>query len=229
MRLFFNFIKFVGIYILSSFIIVIIFRVINPAVTPFIQDKDNENALNIFVPNSTEYSWTSSANISSFLKLAVIASEDQLFKDHFGFDLKQIEKAWKDKQRGRRVRGASTISMQVAKNMFLFKSKDFIRKGFEAYYTLLIELMWSKERILEVYLNIAQFGKNIFGVTPAAKIFYNREAFNLRLTQSATLAAVLPNPERFSVSKPSKYILNRRSNIIRQMYLIGWKNYLKDL
>lgn len=229
MRLFFNFLKFVGIYIISTFIIVIIFRVINPAVTPFIQDKDDENILNIFIPNSTEYSWTSSANISSFLKLAVIASEDQLFKDHFGFDLEQIEKAWKDKQRGRRVRGASTISMQVAKNMFLFKSKDFVRKGFEAYYTLLIEILWSKGRILEVYLNIAQFGKNIFGVAPAAKIFYNREASNLRLTQSATLAAVLPNPERFSVSKPSKYILNRRSNIIRQMYLIGWKNYLKDL
>lgn len=229
MRLFFNFLKFVGIYIISTFIIVIIFRVINPAVTPFIQDKDDENILNIFIPNSTEYSWTSSANISSFLKLAVIASEDQLFKDHFGFDLEQIEKAWKDKQRDRRVRGASTISMQVAKNMFLFKSKDFVRKGFEAYYTLLIELLWSKERILEVYLNIAQFGKNIFGVAPAAKIFYNREASNLRLTQAATLAAVLPNPERFSAVKPSKYILNRRNNIIRQMHLIGWKNYLKEL
>lgn len=228
-KFFVNIFKFIGIYIFSTFIIVAVFFIINPAVTPFMQDKDNESLLNIFIPNSVEHDWTAYGNISAYLKLAVIASEDQLFKDHFGFDIEQIQKAWKDKQRGRRVRGASTISMQVAKNLFLFKSKDFLRKGLEAYYTLIIELIWTKQRILEVYLNIAQFGENVFGTSAAAKLFFKREASELKLIQAARLAAVLPNPERFNAMRPSRYIRGRANNIIRQMYLIGWKNYLKEL
>jgi len=228
-KLLFNLVKFILIYILCTFIIIAVFIFINPAVTPFMQEKDSESMMNLFIPNSIEHNWRSSNNISTYAKLAVIASEDQLFKDHFGFDFEQIQKAWRDKERGRRVRGASTISMQVAKNLFLFKSKDFVRKGFEAYYTLVIELLWTKSRILEVYLNVAQFGDNIFGVGTASKIFFNRESSNLKLVQAATLAAVLPNPARFSASRPSCYIRFRRANIIRQMYQIGWKKYLEQM
>jgi len=220
---------FLGIYILSTIIVVSVFILINPATSSFILSSDSENIENVFIPNSILHGWASYGNISAYSKLAVIASEDQTFKDHFGFDLKQIEKAWHDKERGRRVRGASTISMQVAKNLFLYEDKNFIRKGLEAYYTLVLETLWSKKRILEVYLNTAQFGENVFGVQAAAEDFFNREPSRLTIRQAATLAAVLPNPVRFSAVRPSRYIVFRRGNIIRQMYLIGWKNYLDEL
>jgi len=220
---------FIGIYLLSTLIIVSTFILINPASSAFMLNADTENLLNVFIPNSILHGWASYGNISAYSKLAVIASEDQTFKDHFGFDLKQIEKAWHDKERGRRVRGASTISMQVAKNLFLYEDKNFIRKGLEAYYTLVLETLWSKKRILEVYLNTAQFGENVFGVQAAAEDFFNREPSRLTIRQAATLAAVLPNPVRFSAVRPSRYIVFRRGNIIRQMYLIGWKNYLDEL
>jgi monofunctional biosynthetic peptidoglycan transglycosylase len=220
---------FFGIYILSTLIVVSVFILINPATSAFILSADSEAVENVFIPNSVLNGWSSYGNISAYSKLAVIASEDQTFKDHFGFDLKQIEKAWRDKERGRRVRGASTISMQVAKNLFLYEDKNLIRKGLEAYYTLIIETLWSKKRILEVYLNIAQFGENVFGLQAAAENFYNKKPSELTLHQAATLAAVLPNPVRFSAKRPSRYIVFRRGNIIRQMYLIGWKNYLNEL
>lgn len=220
---------FLGIYIVSSLIIVATFIFINPAATAFINNADQEEIENFFIPNSVVHGWTSFGNISFFVKLAVIASEDQTFKDHFGFDLQQIKKAWRDKERGRRVRGASTISMQTAKNLFLYGEKNFLRKGLEAYYTLIIELLWTKERILEVYLNTAQFGKNVFGVEAASNEFYHRVPSRLTLNQAATLAAVLPSPERFNAKRPSRYIIGRRANIIRQMYLIGWKDYLNQL
>lgn len=220
---------FLGVYILSTLIVISVFILINPASTAFINDTDQEEIENIFIPNSVLHGWASYGNISAYMKLAVIASEDQTFKDHFGFDLEQIKKAWRDKERGRRVRGASTISMQVAKNLFLSGEKSFLRKGYEAYYTLIIELLWTKVRILEVYLNTAQFGDNVFGVEAAANEFYERVPSRLTIRQAATLAAVLPSPERFNAKRPSRYIAGRRGNIIRQMYLIGWKNYLDQL
>lgn len=220
---------FLGIYILSTFIIISVFIFINPAATAFINETDQEKIENIFIPNSIIHGWSSYGNISAFMKLAVIASEDQTFKDHFGFDLEQIKKAWRDKERGRRIRGASTISMQVSKNLFLFGEKSFLRKGFEAYYTLIIELLWTKKRILEVYLNTAQFGDYVFGIDAAANEFYGRVPARLTIRQAATLAAVLPSPERFNAIRPSRYIVGRRANIIKQMYLIGWKNYLDQL
>ena len=163
------------------------------------------------------------------MKVAVIASEDQKFSSHFGFDFDQIEKAYKDIKRGRRFRGASTITQQTAKNLFLWKGQTFIRKGFEAYFTLLLEIYWTKERILEVYLNIAQFGENIYGVGTASRIYYKKEPAKLKRGEAAMLAAVLPNPVRYRAAKPTYFLLGRRDRIMRQMGYIGGKEYLKNL
>jgi monofunctional biosynthetic peptidoglycan transglycosylase len=127
------------------------------------------------------------------------------------------------------VRGASTITQQVAKNLFLWESKSYIRKGFEAYFTLIIELLWSKERILEVYLNIVEMGDMVFGVGAASQIYFKRPAEKLTRNQAALLTAVLPNPKRFSVAHPSGYIFRRQSWILSQMNSLGGTTYLKDL
>lgn len=176
-----------------------------------------------------KYEWVNYDKVSKFLPLAFVASEDQNFPNHFGFDFGQIQKAFKENKRRRRIRGASTITQQVAKNLFLWNGKSFIRKGFEAYFTLLIEIFWSKERILEVYINIAQLGENIFGVKEASQIYFNKPPKRLTILNSALLAAVLPNPIRYSVKHPSNYIINRQDWIIIQMGLLGGTSYLKHL
>lgn len=148
---------------------------------------------------------------------AVIASEDQLFFEHHGFDLASIQSSIDDYQDGGRLRGASTISQQVAKNLFLTPSKSFIRKGIEAWFTLLIEFFWSKQRILEVYLNIAELGDHIFGVEAASRYYFGISARQLSRTQSALLAGTLPNPILLKASHPSAYLLGRQRWILRQM------------
>jgi len=175
------------------------------------------------------YEWFSYDDISKQMALAVIAAEDQNFPFHFGFDFEQIEKAIEQHERGRRLRGASTITQQVAKNLFLWEGRSFIRKGFEAYFTVLIELLWSKERILEVYLNIIETGDMIFGVGAASQIYFKKEPFKLTRTQAALLAATIPNPKRFSAINPSGYILRRQSWILGQMSSLGGVGYLKNL
>lgn len=175
------------------------------------------------------YDWIDYNSISKQMPLAVVAAEDQNFPVHFGFDIEQIEKAIKKNKRGGRIRGASTITQQVAKNLFLWEGKSFIRKGIEAYFTILIELMWSKERILEVYLNIAEMGDMVFGVKAASEIYFKKHPAKLTVQQAALIAATLPNPLRYSSRNPSGYILRRQGWIISQMYLLGGVNYLKDL
>ncbi len=151
-------------------------------------------------------------------KIAVIASEDQLFPDHSGFDLKAIEKAQKYNERHpKKVRGASTISQQVAKNVFLWQGRSYFRKGLEVYFTFMIELIWGKERILEVYLNVAEMGKGVFGIQAAAKHYYNKDANKLSRAEAAMIVACLPNPKKYNVKPPSKFVLNRQSRILRQM------------
>jgi monofunctional biosynthetic peptidoglycan transglycosylase len=151
-------------------------------------------------------------------KIAVIASEDQLFPDHSGFDLKAIEKAQKYNERHpKKVRGASTISQQVAKNVFLWQGRSYFRKGLEVYFTFMIEIIWGKERILEVYLNVAEMGKGIFGIQAAAKHYYNKDANKLTRAEAAMIVACLPNPKKYNVKPPSKFVLNRQSRILRQM------------
>ena len=177
----------------------------------------------------TQYLWVDFKRISADAGVAVMAAEDQLFPVHRGFDLKSIRKAADGNGRGKRMRGASTISQQVAKNLFLWSGRSYVRKGIEAWFTMLIELAWSKQRILEVYLNIAQFGRGIYGVEAASRAFYRAPASRLNAAQAATLAAVLPNPLRMHADRPSRYVAMRRDQILAQMRMLGGRSYLKQL
>lgn len=207
---------------------VFLFKWIDPPVTSFmIQDKFG--ALRNKEPMTLRREWKEIKNISPAMQVAVIAAEDQNFCCHHGFDLEAIEKAIKHNRRSRRIRGASTISQQVAKNLFLWPGKSFLRKGLEGYFTALIELLWSKRRILEVYLNIVETGKHIFGVEAAARYYFNTPSSRLTSDQAALLAAILPNPHRFSARNPSSYILRRKSWVMRQMQLLGGSGYLKGM
>lgn len=167
--------------------------------------------------------------ISPYLPLAMVAAEDQNFPAHSGFDFKAIEKARKNNARGRRVRGASTISQQVAKNLFLWSGRSWVRKGIEAWYTVLIETLWPKRRILEMYANFAEFGDGVYGAQAAARTYFRKDARNLSAAESARLAAVLPSPRRYSVSRPGPYVQRRSNAIQRQMRALGGTAYLKDL
>jgi monofunctional biosynthetic peptidoglycan transglycosylase len=157
-------------------------------------------------------------SISLNAKLAMIAAEDQVFPDHSGFDWKSIKKAmrYNEKKPGR-IRGASTISQQVAKNVFLWQGRSWIRKGLEAYFTFMIEKIWGKKRILEMYLNVAEMGEGIFGIEMAAKKYFNKPAKHLTRTEAAMIAACLPNPKRFKVKPASRYVVARSNFIVRQM------------
>lgn len=161
--------------------------------------------------------WVSIDNISKHMPQAVYAAEDQKFLEHNGFDWKAMEEAWEKNKKGKRIKGASTISQQTAKNVFLWPSRNLVRKGLEAYFTFLIELIWSKERIMEVYLNVIEMGPGIYGIEAASQTFYNRPASKLTRQQAAMIAAVLPNPIRWSPAKPTGYIRGRQSWILRQM------------
>jgi monofunctional glycosyltransferase len=156
------------------------------------------------------------------LPLAVITSEDQRFEDHFGFDVEAIEKARKynEKHKGKKMKGASTISQQTAKNVFLWPSRSWIRKGFEVYFTFLIEVFWSKERIMEVYLNVIEMGPGIYGAEAASKYYFNKHASQLTKSEAAAIAAILPNPVRWSASRPTPYINRKKAWILRKMNTI---------
>lgn len=165
----------------------------------------------------THKKWRSYDNISPELAKAVIASEDNLFAEHNGFDWKEMRKAIDEhKNKGKRLRGASTISQQTAKNVFLFPSRSFVRKGVEAYFTVLIELFWSKERILEVYLNVAEMGKGIYGAEAAAQEIFDKSAAGLTRREASLIAACLPNPVQRQAGKPSAYV-SRRAGQIRAL------------
>jgi monofunctional glycosyltransferase len=177
----------------------------------------------------TRYQWVDLEKISPNAALAVIAAEDQQFPFHTGFDLKSIRDAVRENAHRKRPRGASTISQQVAKNLFLWNGGGYVRKGLEAWFTVLIELLWPKERILEVYLNVAQFGRGVFGVEAASQAFWRKPAARLSRTEAATLAAVLPNPIRFRANRPSPYVQSRRDWILGQMSGLGGPEYLEEV
>lgn len=161
-------------------------------------------------------------DISVHAKLAVIASEDQIFPDHSGFDWKSIQKAIDyNKKKPGRVRGGSTISQQTAKNVFLWQGRSWVRKGLEAYFTFMIEKIWGKKRILELYLNVAEMGKGLFGIEAAAQAYFNKSAANLSPYEAAAIAAALPNPKKYSVKPMSAYVSARSRKIVQQM------NFLK--
>lgn len=173
--------------------------------------------------------WVSMDGISPWMGLAVIAAEDQKFPDHWGFDVTAIEKALAHNERNEnRIRGASTLSQQTAKNLFLWDGRSWVRKGLEAGLTLGMETVWSKKRILTVYLNIAEFGDGIFGVEAAAQRYFHKPASRLSLSEAALLAAVLPNPLRFKANAPSGYVRNRQAWIMRQMRQLGGESFMRE-
>ena len=177
----------------------------------------------------THYQWVSLEAIAPQAAIAVIASEDQQFPYHAGFDFKSIREAVRAHERGAKLRGASTISQQVAKNLFLWSGRSFVRKGLEAAFTVMIEAMWPKERILEVYLNIAEFGRGVYGVQAAARVFFHKDASRLNSGESALLAVVLPNPRLYRVEAPSRFVLAQREWTLKQMANLGGAAYLSAI
>jgi len=175
------------------------------------------------------YRWTRWNAISAPMGLAVVAAEDQKFPQHWGFDFYSIADAVGEQGVRGRVRGASTITQQVARNLFLWQGRSYTRKTLEAYFTVLLELFWPKRRILEVYLNIAEFGDGIYGVGAAAQTFFGKRPMEIHASEAALLAAVLPNPIRFSVRNPSAYVRQRAAWIEHQMMQLGGPAYLSQL
>jgi len=213
---------------------VVAMRWMDPWYSAFMLDAALEASRGGRTNYHTDYRPVDLEQISPHAAVAVIASEDQLFPFHTGFDFKSIREAIRrnEKQANKRrphIRGGSTITQQVAKNLFLWSGRSYVRKGLEAYFTLLIELTWPKERILEVYLNVAQFGDGIYGVEAAAQRFWHKPAARLDRYEAATLAAVLPSPVRFRANAPSPYIQLRRDQILAQMRGLGGASYLDEL
>jgi monofunctional biosynthetic peptidoglycan transglycosylase len=204
-------------------------RWINPPFTAFMAEAQTTAWAGRDPNYLTRYSWVDLQRISPNLPLAVVASEDQKFPEHRGFDVEAIEKAYALNQHSHRVRGASTISQQVAKNLFLWSGRSFFRKGLEAYFTVLIEALWPKRRILEVYLNIAEFGPGTYGAEAAAQRYFHKPASRLARSDAAVLAAVLPNPQRLSAAAPSRYVLERRDWILGQMQGLGGAEMLGEI
>ena len=200
----------------SSIAIVILYKYIPIPVTPLMLER------RISEGSPINYRWTPIDKITTNLPLAVVASEDNLFTTHNGFDFEQIKIAREEAEKGKKLRGASTISQQTAKNVFLWNGRSWLRKGLEAYFTVLIELIWGKERIMEVYLNCIEMGNGIYGAAAVAKHHFKTTPAKLTRAQCALIAATLPNPRRFSSKKPSKYMLQRQKAILKNMKNI-WK------
>jgi len=172
-------------------------------------------------PVKIDHHWVPVSKISPYMMQAVVASEDNLFMEHNGFDFKQINMAQEEAEKGRRVRGASTISQQTAKNVFLWPGKSYFRKGLEAYFTVLIEFVWGKKRIMEVYLNSIEMGDGVYGVEAVALAHFNKHAYQLSMPEAALIAATLPNPRKFNSARPSFYMLQRQATIMSLMDKIG--------
>jgi monofunctional biosynthetic peptidoglycan transglycosylase len=170
-----------------------------------------------------KHDWVSLDEISPKLQLAVVCSEDQNYLKHYGFDWGAIEKAMKSNDSGKKIRGGSTISQQTAKNVFLWQGRSYIRKGFEAYFTLLIETFWSKERIMEVYLNSIEMGNGVYGAEAAAQYWFKKSAAKLNKDESSAIAAILPNPLKYVANPPSAYISKRKAWVKQQMSFWGNK------
>lgn len=196
---------------IAQFVYIIVLKWVNPPITI-------TQFASWISGNGLKRDYVGYDEMSYQIKLAVISSEDQIFPDHDGFDWKSIEKAMKyNKKKPGRIRGASTISQQVAKNVFLWQGRDWIRKGLEMYFTKMIELIWGKRRILEVYLNVIEMGKGIFGVQAASQSYFSKPAKNLSRQQAAMIAACLPNPKKFTVKPASPYVMVKSGWILRQM------------
>ncbi|MGB5830578.1 MAG: monofunctional biosynthetic peptidoglycan transglycosylase [Thiohalocapsa sp.] len=219
----------VGGFVLLSILAVGLLRWLNPPTTAFMLARQVAGYFSAESPPHVYHEWVDWNAMPLNLPLAAIAAEDQRFPNHAGFDLVEMQRAWQRFQSGGRLRGASTISQQTAKNLFLWSGRDWVRKGLEAWLTLLLESLWGKQRILEVYLNVAQFSPDTFGVGAASWRYFERPAIALGPDQAARLAAVLPNPEIYRLDAPSERVEQRTRWIRRQMRQLGGTAYLEGL
>jgi monofunctional biosynthetic peptidoglycan transglycosylase len=204
----------------SSVLMVLIYKFVPVYITPLmvircVEQKMDDREMTL------HHEWVPLEEISEHLPVAVMASEDQRFLTHHGFDFDAIQKAAESNKDGKKIRGGSTISQQTAKNVFLWPGRSWIRKGFETYFTFLIELLWSKQRIMEVYLNSIEMGDGIYGVDAVAEYHFNTDAAGLSRADCALIAATLPNPRKFSSKSPSSYMLKRQSRILKEMRYVG--------
>ncbi|QIK82104.1 monofunctional biosynthetic peptidoglycan transglycosylase [Lysobacter sp. HDW10] len=215
--------------VLFSVLQVASLRFINPPFSSFMAIRMIEAWTSGDFSFRLKHEWVGRSQMSAAIPLAMIASEDQKFADHGGFDLEAIEKAQARNARGKKIRGGSTITQQTAKNLFLWGGRNYVRKGLEAWYTVLMEVLLPKARIIELYANFAEFGDGIYGVQAASRTFYGVDAKRVSVSQAARLAAVLPSPRRYSVSKPGPYVQRRARAIERQMRMIGGQGYLHKI
>ena len=209
-----------------SLFFVVLFKFVPVPFTPLMVIRAIENKTagkEVFF----SHDWEPIENISMNLQKAVIASEDGTFLKHNGFDFVAMQKAYKSNERGRRIKGGSTISQQTAKNVFLWQGRSYLRKGLEAYFTVLIEIIWGKERIMEVYLNSIEMGNGVYGAQAAAEHWYRKDASSLTPMQAAGIAAILPNPRKYSATSSSSYINRRKAKIVRVMRTVGKIDYSK--
>lgn len=205
----------------STIGVVILFAFLPVPVTPLMLQRCWQQAFDPQRPVRLRHDWVSFGEISPHLQLAVVCAEDQEFLEHEGFDFAAIQEAYKYNKNHKRKKGASTISQQTAKNVFLWPSRSWVRKGFEVYFTFLIETLWSKERIMTVYLNSIEFGDGIYGAEAAARYFYGKNALTLNRQEAAMLASVLPNPLIYKVEKPTAQIRQHQQWVLRQMRMWG--------
>ncbi len=204
---------------------VILFRWVPVPFTPLMVTRAIENKLD-GKEMICNHDWVPIDSISVNLQKAVIASEDGTFTKHWGFDFGAMQKAFKNNNKGRRIKGGSTITQQTAKNIFLWQGRSYIRKAFEAYFTVLIELFWSKERIMEVYLNSIEMGDGVYGAEAASKYWYGHDVKSLTKDEAAGIAAILPNPRKYKPINSSAYIQKRKAKIKRIMRYVGRPDYL---
>jgi monofunctional biosynthetic peptidoglycan transglycosylase len=207
-----------------SILLVIIFKWVPIPYTPLMAIRALENKWE-GKDAVLSHDWVPLEEISPNLQKAVIASEDGNFLNHHGFDFQAMQKAFKNNQKGKRIKGGSTISQQTAKNVFLWQGRSYLRKGLEAYFTVLIELIWGKERIMEVYLNSIEMGKGVYGAEEASKHWYRKSAVNLTKREAAGIAAILPNPLKYKATNSSSYIERRKDKILRNMRHVGKLEY----
>ena len=204
----------------TSICAVVIFKWLPVPITPLMIIRNMEQ-WSIGEKANFSHDWVSMENISKNLAKAVIVSEDQKFLQHSGFDVEAIEKAYEGNKKGKRIKGGSTISQQTAKNVFLWPKRSYVRKGFEVYFTFLVEVFWSKERILEVYLNSIEMGNGVYGAEAASEHWFHKPAIKLSSYEAAAIAAILPNPRKYKATRSSSYVEGRKNWILRQMNLYG--------
>ena len=221
--------RLVAAFLVLSVLSVLLLRWIPPPASAFMVQRELQAWWTGEPGFRLRHEWVGWEELSPELRIALVAAEDQKFPEHHGFDWDAIESAWRHNREGRRVHGASTISQQTAKNLFLWPGRSWLRKGLEVYFTVLVETLWPKRRILEVYMNVAEFGDGIYGAEAASQAYFRKPAARLSRREAALLAAVLPSPRKLRPDRPSRYLLAAAAWIERQAQQLGGPDYLAEL